>query len=57
MITKMTKHELVTKRDCLYANLYQVCGQCSPTNLEAICRKINILSMKIQTFKGGLQND
>ncbi len=57
MIGKLTKHELVMQRDSLYADLYQVCGHCSLSYLEELCRKINNLSWKIYSFKGGIQND
>lgn len=57
MIGKLTKKELVMERDSLYADLYQTCGSCTLHYLEQICRKISLLSMKIQSFKGGIQYD
>lgn len=57
MIGKLTKHELVMQRNALYADLYQACGNCTLSYLESICRKINALSWKIYSFKGGIQHD
>ena len=53
----LTKHELVMQRNSLYAELYMACGNCSLSYLEMLCRKINSLSWKIYSFKGGLHND
>lgn len=52
-----TKHELVLERNSLYAELYMICGRCSLSYVEAMCRKINALSLKIKSFNGGLKND
>ena len=52
-----TKHELVMERNSLYAELYMVVGRCSLSYVEMMCRKINALSYKIHSFKGGLRND
>lgn len=45
------------ERNSLYAELYMVVGRCSLSYVEMMCRKINALSYKIHSFKGGLRND
>lgn len=50
------KREMEAQRSCLYADLYQMCGQMTVKSVEAICRKIHNLTIKIHSFKGGLHD-
>lgn len=38
---------------CLYAELYLGCATMSVATFEHLCRKINVIRFKINSFKGG----
>lgn len=44
--------ELEAQLACLNADLYQSCGTMTVTSLESLCRKINIIRSRINSFKG-----
>lgn len=47
------KKELEMQLMSLDAYLYQTCGNMTVHRLEAICRKIHSLEIKIRSFRGG----
>ena len=48
-----TLNELKGRQACLHADLYQQCGSLTVTALERLCRKINVIGLRIYSFKGG----
>lgn len=51
------RRELEAQRSCLYADLYQMCGKMTVKSVEAVCRKIHNLTIKIHSFKGGINHN
>lgn len=49
--------ELKAQRSSLMADLYQTCGQMTVRSLEALCRKIHCIELKIHSFKGGIHGN
>lgn len=43
--------ELEAQLACMNADLYQYCGTMPVTSLESLCRKINSIKSKINSFK------
>lgn len=48
------RQELEAQRNCLYAELYQRAASMGVRSLEALCRRIHSIEIKIHSFKGGL---
>ena len=48
----VTEREYLRRRLSLYADLCQRGGQMPLHSLEALCRRINIIDMKILSFRG-----
>lgn len=45
--------DLEQRLACLRADLYQTCGTMTVASLESLCRKINVIGLRIYSFKGG----
>lgn len=50
---RATLDELRHRLAHLHADLYQGCGSMPVASLESLCRKINVIELKIYSFKGG----
>lgn len=50
---RATLNELKDRLACLYADLYQGCSTMTVASLESLCRKINVIGLRIYSFKGG----
>lgn len=50
---RATLDELRHRLAHLHAHLYQGCGTMPVASLESLCRKINVIELKIYSFKGG----
>ncbi len=53
---RYTVEDLEIQLACLNADLCQSCGSMTVTSLESLCRRINIIRIRINSFKGGLSN-
>lgn len=54
MREERAKRELEARRASLYADLYQRAGMMGVSSVESLCRKMHIIELKIQSFKGGI---
>lgn len=54
MREERARRELEARRASLYADLYQRAGMMGVSSVESLCRKMHIIELKIQSFKGGI---
>lgn len=53
---RYTVEDLEIQLACLNADLCQSGASMTVTSLESLCRRINIIRIRINSFKGGLSN-
>ncbi|MCR4916255.1 MAG: hypothetical protein K6A96_10930 [Prevotella sp.] len=50
----ITRKELEMRRSALYADLYQCAAHMDLHSMENLCRRINVIALKIYAFKGNI---